>query len=301
MDRHVRRVGDEVAVGVEDGARKIETLLDVHRVRGIGERDAHLFRDRHEEVVEDFEQHRIGGGADRVRALRRFDPLDDEVIARRKTRAPPRLDHRGGIPLADDRGSGNGVAWTQIGTVEHEGIVKPSVRVHAIRLERRQRARAWRELRHEVRGGFGPADGLDRDCLDDERLARHQKAVLLLVAALEVRENFPRGRRGVLPQGGVRLGAALRRTSLQHLRAESRASCRCRRISCAACAGTRSVRPRCPGLRLPRAPFLPMRQTPRRLPPAPLPTTPPRPPAGATPAHRPTPFRRRRARLPTGG
>ena len=39
-------------------AHEIEALLDVHRVRRVGERDAHLLGDRHEQVVEDLEEHR---------------------------------------------------------------------------------------------------------------------------------------------------------------------------------------------------------------------------------------------------
>ena len=38
---------------------------------GVRERHAHLLGDRHEQVVEHFEQHGIGGGADRMHALRR--------------------------------------------------------------------------------------------------------------------------------------------------------------------------------------------------------------------------------------
>ena len=45
---------------VEQRAGKIEPLLDVHRRRRVRERHAHLLGDGHEQVVEDFEQHRIG-------------------------------------------------------------------------------------------------------------------------------------------------------------------------------------------------------------------------------------------------
>ena len=78
MHRHVRRVGDQRAVGVEHGAGEIEPLLDVDGVGGVLQRHAHLLRDRHEEVVEHFEHHRVGVGADRALALE----------ARRRARAP---------------------------------------------------------------------------------------------------------------------------------------------------------------------------------------------------------------------
>ncbi len=51
---------------VEQRAGEVEPLLDVDRVRGVRERHAHLLGDRHEEVVEHLEQHRIGVGADRL-------------------------------------------------------------------------------------------------------------------------------------------------------------------------------------------------------------------------------------------
>ena len=54
---------------VEDGAGEIEPLLDVDRIGGVLQRHAHLLGDRHEEVVEDFQHHRVGLGADRLRAL----------------------------------------------------------------------------------------------------------------------------------------------------------------------------------------------------------------------------------------
>ena len=69
MHRHVRRVGDQRAVCVEDRAGEVEPLLDVHRVGGVLQRHAHLLGDRHEQVVEHLQHHRIGLRADRVSAL----------------------------------------------------------------------------------------------------------------------------------------------------------------------------------------------------------------------------------------
>ena len=99
---------------VEDRAGEVEPLLDVDRVRGVGERHAHLLGDRHEQVVEHLEQHRVGGRADRVRALRRLDALEHEVVARGQRRAPARLDDRRRVLLADDRGAGDRVAGPQV-------------------------------------------------------------------------------------------------------------------------------------------------------------------------------------------
>ena len=55
MHRHVRRVGDEAALGVEHRAGEIEPLLDVDGIGGVLQRHAHLLGDRHEEIVEDLQ------------------------------------------------------------------------------------------------------------------------------------------------------------------------------------------------------------------------------------------------------
>ena len=68
VHRHVRRVGDQVALGVEQRAREVEPLLDVDGVGGVLQPHAHLLGDRHEEVVEHLQHHRVDVGADRQRA-----------------------------------------------------------------------------------------------------------------------------------------------------------------------------------------------------------------------------------------
>ena len=60
VHRHMRCVRHERAIRIENRAGKIKPLLDVYRRRRVLERDAHLLGNGHEEIVEDFEQHRIG-------------------------------------------------------------------------------------------------------------------------------------------------------------------------------------------------------------------------------------------------
>ena len=55
MHRHVRGVSNEIAGCIKDGAGKIKTLLDVHRRRGLFERNAHLFRNGHKQGVENLQ------------------------------------------------------------------------------------------------------------------------------------------------------------------------------------------------------------------------------------------------------
>ena len=65
------RVGNQIAVGIKQRAAEVEPLLDVHRVAHVLEGDAHLLGNRHEQVVENLQGHRVhlyiykkrGGGA----------------------------------------------------------------------------------------------------------------------------------------------------------------------------------------------------------------------------------------------
>ena len=104
VHRHVRRIGDQVALGVEQRAGEIEPLLDVHRVRGVLQPQAHLLGDRHEEVVEDLQHHRVDRGADAPRScFRGCVRSSTRWFERRDLGAPAGLDHGRGVRLGDDR------------------------------------------------------------------------------------------------------------------------------------------------------------------------------------------------------
>jgi hypothetical protein len=64
VDGHVWRVGDQVATGVEQSAREVQPLLDVHRLGRRFQPDAHLLGDRHEKVVEDLQHDWVDGRPD---------------------------------------------------------------------------------------------------------------------------------------------------------------------------------------------------------------------------------------------
>ena len=102
VDRHVRGVGDQAAPGVEDRAGEVEPLLDVDRVRGGLQAHAHLLGDRHEQVVEDLQQHRVGPGADVGPVGPGGDALQQQVAAAGHHGPPAGLDHGGGQVLGDD-------------------------------------------------------------------------------------------------------------------------------------------------------------------------------------------------------
>ena len=74
---------------VEQRAGKIQPLLDIHRVARVLQHHAHLFGDRHEQVVEDLEHHRIDRGADRVAAAQCLEAGQHQMIARGDLGLPP--------------------------------------------------------------------------------------------------------------------------------------------------------------------------------------------------------------------
>ena len=80
MHRHMRRVGDELAVAVEKRAGEIEPLLDVDRMGGVLQRHAHLLGDRHEQIVEHLQHHRIGFRSDRIAFRARRGACERQVI-----------------------------------------------------------------------------------------------------------------------------------------------------------------------------------------------------------------------------
>ena len=99
MHRHVRRVGDERAIAVEDGAGEIQPLLDVDRIGGVLQRHAHLFGDRHEEVVEHLQHDRIGLGAERRLPALLLDAAQQHVVLGGDFGLPARLDDDGLVRL----------------------------------------------------------------------------------------------------------------------------------------------------------------------------------------------------------
>ena len=66
MHRHVRRIGDELAFASKIAQEKSSRSLMFTEEAVFCSVDAHLLGDGHEEIVEHFQQHRIGLGAERV-------------------------------------------------------------------------------------------------------------------------------------------------------------------------------------------------------------------------------------------
>ena len=185
MDRHVRRVGDQIAFRVEDGAGEVQPLLDVHRIGRVLQGRAHLLCDGHEEVVEDLQHHRVDLRADRRRALQRHHPLQFQMVAHRQAGLPAGIDDRRGRRLDDDRRPVQNIAGHQIFPQIDRRVVPVIRRIHAYAVACLQRHIARRLPLLRVFDVLAAAHGFDRNGLHDEALFRHDKAVALLVRRVE--------------------------------------------------------------------------------------------------------------------
>ncbi len=188
VHRHMRRVGDQVSLPVEDGAGEIEPLLDVHRVGGVRQTQAHLLGDGHVKVVEDFELDRIDAGADRRARRPRLDPLEHHVIEARDLRTPAGLHHGRRIPLGDDGGPVDAVPRGQPLAQENRRPQCAAARMHAHPFRGLGPARRPRG-RHRVGQRFRRAYGFHRDRFGDEAATGHEKAVAHAVGGLESRHD----------------------------------------------------------------------------------------------------------------
>ena len=137
MHRHMRRVGDEAAVAVEHRAGEVEPLLDVDGIGGVLQRHAHLLGDRHEEIVENLQHHRIGLRADRLAPRQGGDALQDDMVLLRDLRAPAFFDDDRLVRLDDQRRAVDLRAEREI-FAQEDARVAP----FAVRKETRRRAPA---------------------------------------------------------------------------------------------------------------------------------------------------------------
>ena len=114
MHRHVRRVGNQMPLCVEQGTRKIQPLFDVHRVSRVLQLQAHLFSNVHEQVVEHLQQHRVYRGAHRMAHLARMHAQQQQMVQRGDLGLPAGLDHGGGVMFGNHRRAVDAVARTQV-------------------------------------------------------------------------------------------------------------------------------------------------------------------------------------------
>ena len=106
VHRNVRSVCDKSALVVKNRAGEVEPFLDVDAGGGGLKSDAHLLGNGHEEVVEDFEPHRINLGPDRL--VLSFDgdcSTENDRSVRRSLGAPTSFDNDRGSDIEDERWS----------------------------------------------------------------------------------------------------------------------------------------------------------------------------------------------------
>ena len=184
MHRHVRRIGDQVAVGVEQRAGEVQALLDVDGVRRVLQTQAHLLGNVHEQVVEDLKHHRVGVGADGVlRGARLHARQFDRAVAHQPG-LPSRLDHGGGVLLGHDGRAIDAGARAQAFAHIQAGVL-PAAAVHAHRGVGRGRVgRRLVATRRRIEA-LTRANRFDRHCFDHQAAAWHQEGKALPVAGLE--------------------------------------------------------------------------------------------------------------------
>ena len=109
MHRNMRRVGDQIAGGVEQRTGEIQPLADVHRAGAVLQRAAHVFGDAHEAAIEQGQPGRVrarGIGALQAGAFRSHQ----QVATRGRADSPTGLQHQRRTGFDDQRRSVQGLA-----------------------------------------------------------------------------------------------------------------------------------------------------------------------------------------------
>ena len=200
MHRHVRRIGDQPPVAVEDRAGEVEPLLDVDRIGGVLQHHAHLLGDRHEQVVEDLEHHRVGLGADGGALGQGHDAVEHDRVA--------------GVTVARQPGStmivwcgsmmsaGPATAWPGLRRVAQEDLrrLPGALGVDAHAGMRMRFVIGERVLR--LGDGGAAAHRLHLEALDHDRLVLEDEAELLAMRRLEGRDHGGEGKEGTASSFG---------------------------------------------------------------------------------------------------
>ena len=103
MHRHVRCIGDQRSCRIENRTGEIQPFLDIDRQRRVLQRKAHLFGNRHEQIIEHLEHHRIACRANRHLGHPGHHAAQHQIAKRRHFRLPAGLDNRCSRCLDDQR------------------------------------------------------------------------------------------------------------------------------------------------------------------------------------------------------
>ena len=164
MDRHMRRIGDQIAGGIEQRAGKIEPFANVDGGGAMLKRGAHFLGDRHEKPAHHLEPYRVDAAASaRLWRGAGLVPAEDEIADGVHARAPARLHDGGRYRVDDKRGTVNVAVAIEAGAIMHgRGTAA------AIDLRQRGRSRIGEEdnIVHRRPGG---RDRLDPRHVDQDR------------------------------------------------------------------------------------------------------------------------------------
>ena len=79
MNRHMRRVCNQVPGTIKKCAREIEALFDVDGLRRVLQSITHLLSDRHKQVIEDFQHDGVSFSANDPLRNSGLNPIQDEI------------------------------------------------------------------------------------------------------------------------------------------------------------------------------------------------------------------------------
>ena len=132
MHRHVRGIGEQTPFGIEQGTGEIQPFLDIHAGRCVPQDRAHPLCNRHEHVVEQFQQDRI-----RCRIRRQDFPWFRSLPCHYKfaplshDRLPAAIDHTGAGLFGDERRAVNPVARDERVALVKRSLTGFSCAMHA--------------------------------------------------------------------------------------------------------------------------------------------------------------------------
>ena len=205
MHRHMRRIGDQRARRIENCTGEIKPLLDIDRQGRVLQRIAHLFGERHEQIVEHLEHHRIAGGADRNTGSAAHHAAQHQIANRRHLRLPARFDNRRSRGLDDQCRSVNPAFRRHPVTVIDGCGDKCAGHIGLDAADRCRLAGYIVCLALQIKS---MANRLDRDCRRDHALARHDKAEARTIGGLiggnhfwnRAKRHLERGIRSIIAQ-----------------------------------------------------------------------------------------------------
>ncbi len=194
MYRHMGGIGDQVARGIEYGAGEIQTLLDIDRIGRVLQRVTHLFGNRHEQIVEDFQHHRVAGRANGNLAGQRLHAGQDQVANRGHLRFPARFDNIGAGPLHNDCGALDLLARGHFIAIISGCLNRFPGHIGSDGLHRFRRGLTGRQIIH--RQVKRPANCFDRKGRRNQPLAAHQEAKPRTIGFLKGLRHCVQGPKG---------------------------------------------------------------------------------------------------------